>query len=174
MNINIDIDYFPTRRLRSLGIVDYSHYDSKIVVNPAIFIKIPGFQNSIKLRFKPEEINLFNSNNLGLTSASNMEELANLPDGIYQVSYTGVIDSKEFKKEINFLRVDKLQNKLKESILKLNITDCNTEKSNILKLQETQFMIYSAIANAEDCNLEKAISLYKLADETLDKFLQDC
>lgn len=173
MEIKIDFDIFPTENIKTLGISDTSHYHLSTITNSKLTIVIPGYKLPIIVKFKPNRINILNSNNLGLSQVSTVEELGNLPDGIYQIKYTGNIGSKEYSVEKSFFRIEAIKDRFEKAILKLDVNSCdtNTLNSRINDLAQIQIFLYSAMANGNTCNFAKAIEQYQIANKKLDKIL---
>lgn len=174
MDINLDFSYFPTGNTKTLGLIDASHYHTSTIANPKVFIILPGTTTMSEVVFKPNRINIYNSNNLCLTSVTETQYLIDLPDGIYTVKYTGNIGLENFEIEKNFLRTEVLQQKFESAVMKVYQSQCEFPDKNLDKLKEVEFSIYAAIAFANNCEISKAINCYRLADKSLDKLLMSC
>lgn len=176
MATTLDFNIFDTGNCKTLGIYDLSTYAvGQAISDPVVTVYMPGFADSVVVDFVPRKINLVNSNNLNITCTTDVNSLTNLNDGIYKVKYT-IKPSATYSVEKTFLRTCKIQCKFESALLKLDILNC--EDSNMMakinKLKEIEFMIMSAIANANKCNTTLAIELYKRADKELDKIGAKC
>lgn len=171
MDINIDFDYFPTNNAKTLGISDTSHYHLSTIINPNLTIEIPGYRLPVIVKFQPNRINILNSNNLAITNVQSSIDLDQIPDGLYKIRYTGTISGTEYSVEKSLFRTELIKDKFERAICKLNLNTCDSDNPNISKLQQIQFLIYSAVANANRCDLDKAIAQYQTANKQLDKFL---
>ena len=150
--------------------MDTSVYDTDppTVVNPTVEIKVPGF-NAVYLPFTVEQINTFNSTDLGLTTAG--DEIA-LPDGIYCIKYTTDPVLTNFV-EKSIIRVDKLQEKFDNAFMTLDIMECDDalKKQAIVSLNTIYFYLQGSIASANNCAYVEAAKLYGQANKMLDRFL---
>lgn len=150
--------------------MDTSIYDANppVVVNPTIEIKVPGF-NAVYLPFTIQQINTFNSTDLGLTVAG--EEI-DLPDGIYCIKYTIDPPLVNFV-EKSFIRVDKLQEKFDGAFMTLDMMECDREIKTqaMVTLNTIYFYLQGAIASANNCAVVNAAKLYEQADKMLKGFM---
>ena len=66
-----------------------------------------------------------------------------------------------------------LQQKFESAVMKSYQSLCGEDK-HLDKLKEIEFSIYAGVAFANNCEIEKAINCYRLADKALDKLLKSC
>lgn len=173
MSVSLDFNYFETNNLKTLGIQDGSIYDPSVpIVKPIIKVYIPGFTECSVLNFKANQINILNSNNLGLTDSSSSEDLVNLPDGIYNIEYS-FLPYETYTVSKKIFRVSFLSSRFEEMVRK-GITPCSDDKSYFNLLKKAEFYIYGAIANANSCNYKEAITLYNEAEKIIEDYLNEC
>lgn len=164
---NLNILVLPTYDLMTMAIVDYSTYPIA-PVDPTIEVQVPGF-STVVLPFVPNETNIFNSTDFGITTIGNEEPL---PDGVYCFKYTIdplspiVIDRK-------ILRVDKLQEKFDDAFMTLDMMECDRaiKTQSKVELSSIYFFIQGAIASANNCAVANATKLYIHADKMLTNFI---
>ena len=156
-----------------LGIADISYYPSNFTkTNPTLEIPPPGFNKSV-LTYTPSSLNLFNSNDLGITCGDDSCSLTELPDGIWAVKMS-VNPPDQYNKSKNFLRTKELERRWGIALMKTDIVNCNGDiKSQQLTiLDEIWYYIQCAIGAANDCNYKVSINLYREALEMLKDFTE--
>ena len=172
--LHLDILVLPTYDKNTLAIKDISTYpdDPPVVENPTLEIVIPGFP-TVYPSFIPEEVNVFNSTDLGITTIGNEEPL---PDGIYCFKYT-IDPPLENCAERSILRVDQLQEKFDEAFMQLDMMECDQaiRKQSKVELLTIYFFIQGAIAAANNCANIEATKLYQKAERMLGTVINsDC
>ena len=173
MATTLNFDIFETNNPKTLGIMDSSLYDNNIpIASPIISILLPGYIEPVHLYYQPNKVNIYNSNNLGLTSVSDPSDFSELPDGIYTINYSFVPRETYFI-EKKIFRTMQLQKGFEKALLKYG-SECSTKKDQLNKLLEIEFYMYGVIANANVCEYNKAIQLYAQASKELDQFLKRC
>lgn len=172
MATTLNFDIFETNNPKTLGVMDSSIYDSTPITSPIISILLPGYVVPVHLQYQPNKVNIYNSNNLGLTDVDDPADFTELPDGIYTINYS-FIPRDTYYIEKKIFRTMKLQKKFEKAILKYG-SECSTKKDQLNKLLEIEFYMYGAIANANVCEYNKAIQLYSQALKELDQFLKRC
>lgn len=170
----LNITILPTYDKNTLAIKDISIYpdDPPVVTNPQIEIQVPGY-DAVFLNFVPEETNIFNSTDLGITTLGNEEAL---PDGIYCVKYT-IDPPLENCAERSLLRVDQLQEKFDQVFMQLDMMECDQaiRKQSKVELFTVYLFIQGAIAAANNCADVESSKLYVKADRMLTMMLNsDC
>lgn len=169
--LKLDILVIPTYNTLLLGVADASTYptDPPSVLDPTIEINVPNF-GTVFLPFVPNELNVFNSSNLGITSAGTNDPL---PDGIYYLKYT-VTPAYENFVEKSIMRVDRLQEKFDEAFMKLDMMECDRALKAQAKTELTtiSFFINGAMAAANNCATVEANKLYLQADKLLTNFMR--
>lgn len=86
--LELDIDIFDSSNPKKIVVRDASSYLHDTVESPTLSIKLPGFINFIDIDFHRNSINILNSNTLRLTNVITTNEMADLPDGLYQFRYS--------------------------------------------------------------------------------------
>lgn len=165
----LDILVVPTYSVYTMAVVDASVY-SVAPSSPKIDITVPGF-NPITIVFSPNQLNLYNSTNLGLTSVG--ASTLPIPDGVYTLKYYTTTES--ITKTI--MRVDQLQEKFDNAFMKLDMMECDMaiKKQQKVVLDSIYYFIQGAIAAANNCAIDTANKLYKQADNMLRNFAtEDC
>lgn len=166
----INIIVVPTYDLTTLAVVDNSIYDGAIT--PAtLTIEVPGFNTVTGLAFTTGALNIYDSIDLGISTAAE-----NLPDGNYCISYmiNGETVASVTKR---IMRVDVLQQKFDQAFMKLDMMECDRaiKKQSKVDLMSIYFFIQGAIASANNCAVIEATKLYIQANKMLDSFIsQDC
>lgn len=157
----------PTYSTYTMAVVDASVY-SVAPVSPKIDISVPGF-NLITIVFSPNQLNLYNSTNLGLTAvgAPNVP----IPDGVYTLKYYTTTES--VTKTI--MRVDQLQERFDNAFMKLDMMECDLaiKKQQKVTLDSIYYFIQGSIAAANNCAIDTANKLYKQAENMLKNFSSD-
>jgi hypothetical protein len=170
-NLKLDILVIPTYNTLTLAVADASTYPTNPpnVTNYQIEITVPNF-GIVFLPFNLNELNVFSSSNLGLTSLGINQPL---PDGIYYLKYT-VYPAYENFVEKSYMRVDRLQEKFDEAFMKLDMMECDRAIKTQAKVELTtvSFFINGAIAAANNCATIEANKLYLQADKMLTNFIR--
>lgn len=161
----------PTYDEYTLAVVDASTYDPSAPASATINIQVPAF-DTVDVDFVPETTNIYNSTDLGITTAGNEEPL---PDGIYCFKYEKQDSNISVSKRI--LRTDQLQKKFDEAFMKIDMLECDgpIKKQYFVDLMTIYFFIQGAIASANNCATIPSTKLYIEADKMLDAILnKDC
>jgi len=165
----IDILIIPTYDLTTLAVVDNSVY-SGAPPSVTLTIEVPGFDTVTDLPFTTETVNIYDSVNLGISTAKP------LPDGNYCISY--MIDGETVASVTKrIMRVDKLQQKFDNAFMKLDMMECDKaiKKQAKVDLMSIYFFIQASIASANNCAVVGATKLYIQADKMLNSFISaDC
>lgn len=166
-----NIVIIPTYDEYTLAVVDDSTYTGGVPVSPTINIEVPAF-DTVDVAFTPNETNIYDSTDLGITTAGNEEPL---PDGIYCFKYEAQDSNVSVSKRI--LRTDRLQKKFDEAFMKIDMLECDgpIKKQYFVDLMAIYFFIQGAIASANNCATIPSTKLYIEADKMLDAILnKDC
>ncbi len=161
--------FIDTYNPKLLGIVDISTYPTNYpIVSPTLEITISGFAKQ-NIVFIPKTLNLFDSNNLGITCE--LECTNPVPDGIITVKYS-IFPANQYYVEKTFLRTDNFQESFDSAFLNLDIVECDGELKSIKKrqLDEIYYFLQTAIAAANKGSLQLSINLYQKASKMLEKF----
>lgn len=167
----LDIALLDTHSLTSIAILDLSSYPANWVnTNPSIEITPPGFA-SVILDFTPSSLQVFKSTNLGVACA--WCEESDLPDGIWTFKYS-VYPSYKYYVEKTFVKVDRLQEKLDEAFLTLDISECDEsiKKSDKVILSNVQDYLEMAVAAGNKCVFKLFNTYYNKASTLLNNFIK--
>jgi hypothetical protein len=167
MALNISILVIPTYDVNTIGIFDATTgYVLPLADDPVLQITPPGF-DMISTSFTISSLNVFDSTDLGITTAGNESAL---PDGIYCIVYN-IADYDPV--EISVMRVDQLQEKFDEAFMQLDMMECDKAIKTQAKVNLTTiwFFIQGAIAAANNCATVTANKLYTQADTMLDNMI---
>jgi hypothetical protein len=175
-DLRLDILVVPVNSLFDLAVMDNSTYtaETPIVTLPKIEITVPGFP-LVELDFNFKVINLFNSENLGITEVDATR--SELPDGIYYMKYSVTQVATIVSTDITFLRIDKLQQKFDEAFMQLDMMECDgkIKRQSKADLMTICFFMQGAVSAANNCATVEADKLYQKADRLLDMFINnDC
>lgn len=170
LTLSYNIVILPTYDLYTLAVKDNSTYpdDPPVVIDPIMEIVVPGF-DTVYLPFVVEETNIYNSTDLGITTAGNEEPL---PDGIYCFKYT--VDATVVVDK-SILRVERLQEKFDKAFMQLDMMECDRaiKTQSKVDLMTIYFFIQGAIAAANNCMTVQATKLYQKANSMLDGFVNN-
>lgn len=146
-DINLEFQIVPTHDPKKLIIVDTSIW-SLIKDKPAIIeIILPGESHPITHYFDKNQVNVFNSINLGYNcSPHKSSDYLNLPDGIYQITIKGSPDSFSFSRD--YLKSDSTQLEFDKFVNSNNLL-CNDISDEIMsKINAIQNHLSFADSNA--------------------------
>jgi hypothetical protein len=156
--MTLDFTILDTNSPRTLALMDGSDYGGP-VVSASVVVTIPGF-SAVTVPISPNKVTVMNSNTLGLSAVTTVEDLAELPDGIYKISFTH--SAQNVTK--TFMRVEKLRCSYENAIL-------SGELSDMKHFMEIEFLIQSSIASANICNHDLAVELYRQASKEIARLL---
>lgn len=169
-SLKLDLMMLDTHNPKLLGIVDISTYPAGFnIVSPSLEVRVSGFSSKV-LGFTPNSLNIYNSNDLGLTC--DLDCTLPLPDGVVYVKYS-IYPAHDRFVEKTFFRTDQIQEKFDAAFMSLDIAECD----NVIKaaqkkaLDEVYYYIQMSIAAANKGSLQLALNLYQKADKLLTKFL---
>jgi hypothetical protein len=168
----IDFTVLDTHNPLTMAVADTSFYPNNFnIINPTIEITPPGFSKLVTT-YSPGAISMFNSNILQITCVGDINLLTPLPDGIWDIKIS-ISPPISWFSEKQFLRTEKLQQKLGRAFLKVDLTQCNSDsfRENMKAIDEANFYIQAAIAAGNQCNYILAMDLYRTANIMLDHFL---
>lgn len=175
--VKLQIDILDTNNLLTFGVIDQSIYDKDVVLaNTTLTILVPGFISEVKQIFKKNEINVINSNSLGISNVTNCKEnLSVLPDGLYTITLTSVDSStlEEYCTKVGYYRTSFL-NSLFEDAYNVAINSCDISKDKMEELMKIEFYLNGISTNANKGNFQIAEQLYNQTNILLEKFLKRC
>lgn len=166
----LDITILDSHNSKLLVVADSSVYPSGWnIVSPTLSITVPGYPAK-QIPFDAQNINIYNSNTLGITCDVDVCYLQDLPDGIYTFKYA-IAPALSYNTTKSILRVDKLYERFDEKFLNLEIFTCDGQlkRNQHLVLDEIEFYIQGAIAAGNRCSNKLALELYKKATSLLNK-----
>lgn len=169
----LDILVLDTHNVQTLGVADISVYPSGFtIVSPTLQISCPSFPLATKV-FTPSSLNIFNSNDIGLTCGTGECEISDLPDGYWQLNYSIAPAQTNFV-EKNFMKTSILQRKFEEAFLSLELTQCEeaVKEQDFKQLDEIWYYIQTSISAGNRCNPVLALSQYRSAWSLLEIFLK--
>lgn len=170
----LDLNIIDTHNLKTLGVLDASIYNKDIEVQEALLqITPPGFKYPASPYFMVKGLNIYNSNNVGLTKASCEEELIDLPDGLWRIKYSICPSDKLFIEKV-FLKTDKIQCLFTQAFLNLEFSNDSSEdfKFKTKKLEQINLFIQGAISAANKADYKLSSQLYKKAHNNLAEFIE--
>lgn len=167
----LDLLLFDTHSLKTLAVGDYSTYPSNYnIQNPTLEITAPGWNRATQ-PFTPNNINLFNSNNLGITCG---EDLQDLPDGKWILKYS-ISPANLYFVEKNFFVTNSIRHRFDRAFLYTDLKekDYDVKDEDLDILDQIWAYIMSAQSEGNNCNYEWAWRQYRLADKMLDNFFKN-
>lgn len=156
---------------RFLGVLDLSKIPAGFtVVSPSIEIEPPQFSKSINLH-SFNVLTAFNSSSLNITCEDENGQVANLPDGLWNIKIS-VAPAFQYFAEKSFMRVDAILLAWEKALLKSDIKekDLSVSKQDKIYLDDIKFFIDGSVAAANQCDYNRAVQLYDLAKSLLDKY----
>lgn len=165
-----EIDFFilDNNNPKTIVIFDQSNY-LDTPEKPVYGIKLPGYTEMIIVPYVIDQINIVNSNSLGLTGASCSEALADLPDGVYEITQM-VCPYNELYKTQLWLKTTQLQCTYDKLLTAYDFNLCCTPRTILEKdLIHIDILIQSAKAEAKNFNAYKAQKKYAAALKALNQ-----
>jgi hypothetical protein len=167
-NLQRNIEVLKAKDCSYLSIHDTSYYP--VAPDEAnIQILMAGYDTPFEFAFVLNEVNVFNSYSFGLTT-SETDDFVALPDGLYTIHLTTCPDTGVCTRY--HIRTCQIDCRLALQWAKY-AQDCEDEKI-LYYLDRIEFLLRGAEANADLCNPDKAIELYRKADDLLRRFELDC
>ena len=157
----IDFAILENNNPKTIVLLDQSHY-LDVPEKPMLFVTLPGYTGHVEIPYVPNTIITLDSDSLKLTEECDYEELAELPDGVYQIRM-GVCPYDELYIKKCYLKTTKLDCKFHNLLLSYDDCECMDEKTLKSQIVDADILIQSAKAEIGMCNVEKATSKYKIA-----------
>ena len=136
-------------------------------------VRLPDREQIIELPFNQGGVTILNSSNLGITNVVQEDFLTDLPDGAYTAKIS-VCPYDQFWYEATWYRIDKLQCKYYNAILKLDLSQCQScyspETDN--EIWTAKRFIEGIQANVDQGNIRQATKLYNVASYILEDILR--
>lgn len=165
----LDLLLIDTHNPYLLGIVDISEYPTNYnIVSPTVQITVSGFA-TVNLAITPKSLNLFNSDNLGISCGTDCK--VPISDGIITIKYS-IFPANVYNVEKTFLRTDNFQERLDSAFMSLDIGECDGELKSSKKrqLDEIYYFLQMSIAAANKGSLQLSTNLFQKANKMLEKF----
>ena len=167
-NLQRNIEVLKAKDCAYLSVLDNSFYP--VPPDEAnLQIIVPGYDTGFEFPFTLNQVNVFNSYSFGFTT-SETSDFTDLPDGLYTLNLTTCPDTGVCTR--HHLRTCRIDCRLALQWAKY-AQDCEDEKI-LYYLDRIEFLLRGGEANADLCNPEKAIELYRKADDLLRRFELDC
>ncbi len=162
----IDFRILQTNDAKSIALLDQSVYLTT-PEKPLLEVIIPGYTGGVSFPYVPNTIIVITSDTLKLTYSADQGLTTDLPDGVYQIIMKVCPYDELFNKKC-YLKTTKLKLDYQTLLLNLDIF-CNCSDEIKLKndIIDIDILIQSAEAEADICNIEKAISKYQSAVKKL-------
>lgn len=168
--INIDFQIYDSKDPKVFIILDTSEW-AHIKDKPSIVeITLPGESSYITHYYGQNQVNVMTSMSLNLNCDNCLQDMLELPDGIYTITVKGSPD--KFNKTKSYLRTTKTQLDLDKLFINLSL-ECSISddevKRKIQKLNEIQFLLKAAEANVRFDNTCVAHDLLSRAQKLISK-----
>jgi hypothetical protein len=134
-------------------------------------IEVPGFV-PVQFNFVAGQVNTYNSYSLGLSTINTVDSLIDLPDGLYMLTYSVSPNDQLFETK-HYLRTCQIEYKFAQEFAR-TVNFCDIDSRFMRDLQRIEVLIEGAKANAKVCNPQKAVDLYKKANELLQRLNSNC
>jgi hypothetical protein len=162
----IDFNVLENNNPKTLVIFDQSNYLND-PEKPIYKIKLPGYNTYVIIPYVINNINVLNSNLLGITNTTCSHELVELHDGIYEITQA-VCPYDELYTTKLYLKTTKFDCNYKKLLLSIDC-GCNVEYTTIVELALIDILISSAKAEVEKGFKENGFAKYQCAVEKLNK-----
>ena len=172
-NSHLSFLELPTHNLKTIALADTSYYNpNSIITGNILQIRLPDRDKVIELPYNSNGVTILNSNSLGITNIVDEQFLIDLPDGAYTAKIS-ICPYDQFWFESTWYRIDQLQCKYYNAILKLDLSQCqecfSPEVDN--EIWTAKRFIDGIKANVEQGNINQASKLYNVANYILDDIL---
>ncbi len=172
----LDFEILDSDNVKLLTFIDGSEYIEEHPEKPVLEILLPGFNQSFLVNITANKVNILNANSIGITKtfSTSYTCLADLPDGVWTLTYRICPYDKVFTKK-HILRTAQLKTKLKEVYKALENTDCSLKEDRKIKNKLVDIFIFleTGKAYAEECNSAKASNYYQIADKFTNDLLKE-
>lgn len=173
----LDFEILETGNLRTIVFVDSSEYMEE-PEKPLLEITPPGFTKYFLVNVDARKVNTFNANLIGITDNFGLEQLSDLPDGVWTFKYKVCPYNYAYNSK-KVLRVTNLLKKVTTLYENIDLNNIDTQEDRNLEtaLIHIHMLIEGgkAVANKD---AKKASDNYNLADrlvqKQLDKICKHC
>jgi len=170
MKLQLNVEPLETCDCKTLAILDTSYYPVT-PTNPTLVIEVPGFV-PVQFNFVAGQVNTYNSYSLGLSTINTVDSLIDLPDGLYMLTYSVSPNDQLFETK-HYLRTCQIEYTFAQEFAR-TVNFCDIDSRFMRDLQRIEVLIEGAKANAKVCNPQKAVDLYKKANELLQRLNSNC
>lgn len=164
----LDFEILDLDNTKTIVFLDCSTYIDSSPEKPILQVTLPGFNNYFIVNIAHNQVNVMNSNTIGITKtfSNDYNCLADLPDGVWEMTYRVCPYEKVYIKKY-ILRTALLNTKLKTLYKLLENTDCSLKEDRQIKnkLIDIKIFIDTARAYAEARDVKKAGNFYQIADK---------
>ena len=158
----LDFLFLANNDPKSIAILDQSNYLSEPQL-PLLQVIPPGFTGALQVPYAPNTITILNSDNLTITDVTECGELADLSDGVWQITQM-VCPYDELYIKKCYLKTTQFDNLYRNILLNYDENLPFIEKIEYeKKIVEVDILIQSAKAETYYCNVEMAVKKYRKA-----------
>lgn len=164
----LNLLYMDSHDVTLLILADISVYPTGFnIIAPTLAVTAPGYGEK-QIPFDAGNVNIFNSNTLGIPCHTYGCPPVDLPDGAYTFKYA-IFPAFKYNITKTFFRTNKIYAKFDEIFLNVELLDCDRQikRNKKMKLDEAEFYIQGAISAGNKCALKLATELYRKADAIL-------
>lgn len=165
--LNLDIRVSDCSSCKNIAVADHSFY-LETPIFPKLQVALPGSNLKYTFDFIPNQINIFNSYSLGYSSSNQTDELVDLPDGLYTLTYM-ICPYDELFETVYYIRQCRAWCNW-ETFLKASFDSCLDLSPEVEKLlNRIEYLLKGAKSFAESCEPAKAMELHQKAVELLNR-----
>lgn len=162
----IDFNILETNNPKIIALLDLSNYLT-VPNKPLLFVTLPGFTGHVEIPYIPRSIITLNSDDLKLTEECDYDDLADLPDGVYQIRMA-VCPYDELHSKKCWLKTTNFDCQFQDILLNYENCDCLDQSKLKETILDVDILIQSAKAEINRCNIDKAVSKYRTALKKLE------
>lgn len=166
--VNINFEVIKSNTCKVLKVLDLSNWATFVDTPSYIQILTPGAANPVTHIFQKGKLNIFNSNNLGLSDVIDYSELAPLPDGIYTLTILQCEDDPNAVTKY-FLQDCQIKCKIARKLISIDLSCAPCRKDIMNNIQDILMYLEGAQAQVDKCNVLKAMEYYQRAATLLDR-----
>lgn len=172
----LSFSLLPDNDCKTLSIVDTSFYSqNQTIANATLQVITPFDDTPVELDYYKNAVTILNSNSLKITNVNDLDNLVNLPDGLYTAKIS-ICPENQYWYEKSWYRTCQLQCKYDQAFLQLNIQSCEAcfSPDKLERLERARMYMYGCLVNTKNCNQREAKKLYSAADKILSNLLDCC
>lgn len=171
--IKVDFTVIPDFEPSTIIIGDLSEWRTAENLPSTICITPPGSKKSINTIFQKHRLNIFNSQNLGLSCIKECEEQEriDLPDGVYTITLKSGYEG--FEKTRYYLKTDRFTLELDKIYVRAGLEFDKNKKQFREDLQDLHFLLNSAHSQVRVGDFVKSNRDFTEAQKILKKYI-DC